>query len=114
MPNKLLDVSAKQRSFCFYSAGSSAITIGIGAFFNTYRKGVEAPREAVYFPIRPCNTTCLSERYTIRNPRPPISEYIRVAEPYLITYFGRICSPIASRPLKISTPIACADSEIEF
>lgn len=109
-------VSNDYSQFCpiiyqFYSAGSSFITIGVGASFNTYRKGVEAPREAVYFPIRPCETTCLSERFTIRNPRPPISEYVRVAEPYIITVFGRICSPVASPPIKIPNPLACADVE---
>ncbi len=109
--------SSNYLQFCpiiyrYYGAGSSTTIATIGVSFNTYRKGLEAPEEVVYFPIRPCPTTCVSERFTIRNPRPPISDFIRVAEPYLITFLGRICSPIPSPALRITTALACVDVEI--
>jgi hypothetical protein len=107
-------VSNNYLQFCpiiyrFYSAGSSNATLLIGSSFNSYRKGAEVgPTIGYYYQIPNCNTTCRSDSVEFRVRQPPLPPFLRVAEPYAITIFGRICSPLTA-VMRANQAYACVD-----
>lgn len=120
-PNYAGDYSTNSEHFArcpsdelyYYSIGSTFDLLPIGVSFSTYRKAIEYnPRQARYCIISPCDAKCKAQCYTYATASPPLTDYIRVAEPYLITPLGKVCNRIIGVPLPIDYPLSCVDVDL--